>query len=179
MRGGPHHSPVGRSSITNLPPIAQKIAPNKFSRYNPPMAPPKRLASQRMAMECRWTAEQVSENLLFCRVPGERRCVVVRGMVYGLAAVILPTLIIAHPHSAASQTMLSCAGRSDVVKFLDRNFTEKLTAVGLINQNSVLEVYAAKSGTWTLVVTDVHGISCILLSGDSWDSMPALPGLAT
>ncbi|MDC7743271.1 hypothetical protein [Rhizobium binxianense] len=103
----------------------------------------------------------------------------VRGMIYGLLAVILPALVIAHPHSAASQTMLSCAGRSEVIKFLDRNFAEKLTAVGLVNQNAVLEVYAAESGTWTLVVTDVHGISCILLSGDSWETMPALPGLAT
>ncbi|WP_064686140.1 hypothetical protein [Rhizobium bangladeshense] len=103
----------------------------------------------------------------------------IRHMLYGLVAVISVTLMIAHPHSAASQAMLSCAGRSDVVKFLDKNFAEKLTAVGLVNQNSVLEVYAADSGTWTLVVTDVHGISCILLSGDSWDSMPALPGIAT
>ncbi|MBX4907989.1 MULTISPECIES: hypothetical protein [Rhizobium] len=103
----------------------------------------------------------------------------VRSMICGLLAVILPTLVIAHPHSAASQTMLSCAGRSDVVSFLDQNFGEKLTAVGLVNQNAVLEVYAAKSGTWTLVVTDIHGISCILLSGDGWDSMPALPGIAT
>jgi len=103
----------------------------------------------------------------------------VRNMIHGLLAVILTTLMIAHPHSAASQMMRSCAGRSEVVNFLDRNFAEKLTAVGLINQNAVLEVYAAKSGTWTLIVTDVHGISCVLLSGDSWDTMPVLPGLAT
>ncbi|SCB59760.1 hypothetical protein GA0061105_108117 [Rhizobium aethiopicum] len=103
----------------------------------------------------------------------------VRSMVFGLLAVILPILVIAHPHSAASQTMLSCAGRSDVIGFLERNFGEKLTAVGLVNQNAVLEVYAAKTGTWTLVVTDVQGISCILLSGDSWETMPALPGIAT
>ena len=102
-----------------------------------------------------------------------------RGMIYGLLAVILPILVIAHPHSAASQMMRSCAGRSEVVNFLDKNFAEKLTAVGLVNENAVLEVYAAESGTWTLVVTDVHGISCILLSGDSWETMPTLPGLAT
>ncbi|MBY3102041.1 hypothetical protein HFO68_23830 [Rhizobium laguerreae] len=103
----------------------------------------------------------------------------VRSMIYGLMAVILPTLVIAHPHSAASQMMRSCAGRPEIVNFLDKNFAEKLTAVGLINQNAVLEVYAAESGTWTLIVTDVHGISCVLLSGDSWDTMPVLPGLAT
>ncbi|MGO7043459.1 hypothetical protein ACCS60_34530 [Rhizobium acaciae] len=96
----------------------------------------------------------------------------VRGMIYGLLAVILPTLVIAHPHSAASQMMRSCAGRPEIVNFLDKNF-------GLINQNAVLEVYAAESGTWTLIVTNVHGMSCVLLSGDSWDTMPALPGLAT
>jgi type IV secretory pathway VirB2 component (pilin) len=100
-------------------------------------------------------------------------------MVHGLLAVLLSTLVIAHPHPAASQMMRSCAGRSEIVKFLDSNFAEKLTAVGLINQNAILEVYAAKSGTWTLIVTNVNGVSCVLLSGESWETMPTLPGLAT
>ena len=100
-----------------------------------------------------------------------------RNMVHGLLAAILTTSLIAHPHPAASQMMRSCAGRSEVVNFLDKNFAERLTAVGLINQNAMLEVYAAQSGTWTLLITDVHGVSCILLSGDSWDTMPALPGI--
>jgi lipid A disaccharide synthetase len=96
-------------------------------------------------------------------------------------AVILPTRQSLHPHSPQlrRQAQLRSAERANLVAFLDRNFAEKLTAVGLVNQNAVLEVYAAESGTWTLVVTDVHGISCILLSGDSWETMPALPGLAT
>ncbi|MGR9169363.1 hypothetical protein [Rhizobium sp. KDH_Rht_773_N] len=102
-----------------------------------------------------------------------------RNMVHGLLAVLLSTLVIAHPHPAASQMMRSCAGRSEIVKFLDSNFAEKLTAVGLINQNAILEVYAAKSGTWTLIVTNVNGVSCVLLSGESWETMPTLPGLAT
>ncbi|OWV85029.1 hypothetical protein [Rhizobium sp. R693] len=103
-----------------------------------------------------------------------------RNMIRGLfLAVILTTSMIAHPHSAASQMMRSCAGRSEVVNFLDKNFAERLTAVGLINQNAMLEVYAAQSGTWTLLITDVHGVSCILLSGDSWESMPVLPGIGT
>ncbi|MFC5759533.1 hypothetical protein [Rhizobium sp. GCM10022189] len=102
-----------------------------------------------------------------------------RNMVHGLLAVLLSTLVIAHPHPAASQMLRSCAGRSEIVKFLDSNFAEKLTAVGLINQNAILEVYAAKSGTWTLIVTNVNGVSCVLLSGESWETMPTLPGLAT
>jgi len=102
-----------------------------------------------------------------------------RNMVHGLLAVILTTLVIAHPHPAASQMMRSCAGRSKIVNFLDSNFAEKLKAVGLIDQNAILEVYAAESGTWALVVTDVHGISCVVLFGDSWETMPNLPGLAT
>ena len=101
-----------------------------------------------------------------------------RNMVHGLLAAVLTTSLIAHPHPAASQMMRSCAGRSEIVNFLDRNFAEKLTGVGLINQNAVLEVYAAESG-WTLIVTDVHGVSCFLLSGDSWETIPALPGSAT
>jgi hypothetical protein len=96
-----------------------------------------------------------------------------------LWAAILTTSMIAHPHSAASQMMRSCAGRSEIVNFLDKNFAEKLTAVGLINQNAVLEVYAATTGTWTLIITDVHGVSCVLLSGDSWETIPVLPGIGT
>jgi type IV secretory pathway VirB2 component (pilin) len=113
-------------------------------------------------------------------VSGKRRCVMKRNMIRGLAsAVILATSMIAHPHPAASQMMRSCAGRSEVVNFLDKNFAEKLTAVGLINENAMLEVYAAQSGTWTLLITNVGGVSCILLSGDSWETMPALPGIGT
>ncbi|EPE99379.1 hypothetical protein [Rhizobium grahamii] len=103
-----------------------------------------------------------------------------RNMIHGLvSAVILATLMIAHPHSAASQMMRSCAARSEVVNFLDKNFGERLTAVGLVNQNAMLEVYAAQSGTWTLLITDTRGISCLLLSGDSWETMPNLPGIGT
>lgn len=103
-----------------------------------------------------------------------------RNMIRDLvSAVILATLMIAHPHSAASQMMRSCAARSEVVNFLDKNFAERLTAVGLVNQNAMLEVYAAQSGTWTLLITDTRGISCLLLSGDSWETMPNLPGIGT
>ncbi|RDJ14765.1 hypothetical protein [Rhizobium grahamii] len=103
-----------------------------------------------------------------------------RNMIRGLiSVVILATSMIAHPHSAASQMMRSCAARSEVVNFLDKNFAERLTAVGLVNQNAMLEIYAAQSGTWTLLITDTRGISCLLLSGDSWETMPSLPGIGT
>jgi hypothetical protein len=102
-----------------------------------------------------------------------------RTMLHGLLAVISTTLVIALPPSAASQMMRTCAGRSEVIEFLDRNFAEKLTAVGKINHNAVLEVYAAESGTWTLIITDDHGISCFLLSGEHWETMPSLPGVHT
>lgn len=103
-----------------------------------------------------------------------------RNMIRGLlSAAVLAASMIAHPNSAASQMMRSCADRSEVVHFLDTNFAEKLRAVGLINENAMLEVYAAQSGTWTLLITDVRGVSCILISGDSWETMPALPGIAT
>ncbi|NLS02561.1 hypothetical protein HGP14_04140 [Rhizobium sp. P32RR-XVIII] len=102
-----------------------------------------------------------------------------RTMFHGLLGVIAITLVVAHPRSAVAQTMRTCAGRSEVIDFLDRNFSEKLTAVGKINHNAVLEVYAAESGTWTLIITDDHGISCFLLSGEQWQTMPSLPGVHT
>ena len=44
-----------------------------------------------------------------------------------------------------------------------------------INPQAILEVYAADNGSWTLIVTDVNGRSCVILAGKSWETLPALP----
>ncbi|KAA1178249.1 hypothetical protein FP026_23940 [Rhizobium tropici] len=99
-----------------------------------------------------------------------------RTMLYRLLSMALMSSAILFPGVADSQAMLVCAQRVDIVAFLGDNLSEKLSAVGKLNPDTIVEIYAAESGSWTLLISDASGRSCIILSGDSWESIPVLPG---
>ena len=71
-----------------------------------------------------------------------------------------------------AQTVPSCAERQQVLAFLDRNFNEKPTAVGVTADGQLLEVLSNPSGSWTLVVTKPGGLSCMISSGQGWRQKP-------
>ncbi|MGE6782137.1 hypothetical protein ACQKGL_06415 [Ensifer adhaerens] len=100
----------------------------------------------------------------------------IRKAFRGLAlAALLLAGVTARPVPAVSQTPINCAERSEVIAFLARQYREKPAATAQINPQAILEVYAADNGSWTLIVTDVHGRSCVILAGKSWETLPALP----
>ena len=99
-----------------------------------------------------------------------------RTMFTRLTAMALVATAILYPDVAASQAMLACAKRVDLVGFLSDHLSEKLSAVGKLNPDTVVEIYAAESGNWTLMISDVSGRSCIILTGESWESVPVFPG---
>ena len=96
----------------------------------------------------------------------------IRNVVRGLAlTALLAAMVAAYPLPADSQAVANCANRSQVIDFLAKQYSEKAAAVGLINQQAVMELYASDNGTWTLVVTDVSGRSCVILAGKSWEQI--------
>jgi ABC-type transporter MlaC component len=77
---------------------------------------------------------------------------------------------------AQSQTPSACAPRDLVISKLEDSYGESRMGAGLRGHASVFEIWAsADSGTWTIVVTNTEGISCVMASGDSWQDMPATP----
>ncbi|GAC1041807.1 hypothetical protein [Rhizobium sp. No.120] len=98
-----------------------------------------------------------------------------RKMFRRLTATVFVVNAILLPGIAAAQVTLACAQRVDIVAFLGDHLSEKLSAVGKLDQSTIVEIYAAESGSWTLLMSDVSGRSCIILSGDSWESIPVLP----
>ena len=44
--------------------------------------------------------------------------------------------------------------------------------MGLAADGSVVEVLAATSGSWTILVTKPTGVSCVVASGEAWDHVP-------
>lgn len=68
---------------------------------------------------------------------------------------------------------LHCAERERVVERLESKYTEVLTAGGLqgatTNQTTVVEVWASeKTGTFTVIMTNPQGVSCIIAAGTDW-----------
>src|SRR5262245_12523684 len=76
------------------------------------------------------------------------------------------------PANAQAQGQEQCGPRDQVVKVLNAKYQESQRALGLINEKAMMEVYISSRGTWTMVVTNDAGISCVLAAGEDWDELP-------
>ena len=56
---------------------------------------------------------------------------------------------------------------------LNSQYDETARAIGVISEEAVLEVFVSKdTGTWTVLVTDPKGLSCVLAAGQAWQETP-------
>jgi hypothetical protein len=76
------------------------------------------------------------------------------------------------PANAQVQGQQQCGPHDQVVKVLSAKYQESQRAMGLINEKAMMEVYISSRGTWTMVVTNEAGISCVLAAGEAWDELP-------
>jgi len=66
-----------------------------------------------------------------------------------------------------------CGSHAAVASWLSRNFAEAPFVRGLQGDGRLFELYMAKEGTtWTVVVTDPAGESCILTEGTLMEILP-------
>jgi len=87
----------------------------------------------------------------------------------GLVALAgLSTMTLAAPGAQAQQTDPYCNARTDVLTQLKGFYAEKPSAMGLANNGSVLEVLSSEDGTWTIIVTQPNGVSCLVATGKHW-----------
>ncbi|WP_434724381.1 hypothetical protein [Mesorhizobium sp. RIZ17] len=66
-----------------------------------------------------------------------------------------------------------CGGHDYLVARLAAAFEEKRLGYGVAGQAAIFEVFVSPSGTWTILMTDVKGQSCILAAGDGWEDTRA------
>lgn len=71
----------------------------------------------------------------------------------------------------------NCAPRDTVVTRLAERYGETRQSIGLGANNAVIEVFAAQAtGTWTITVTSANGVTCLIASGQAYETMAeALP----
>ena len=87
------------------------------------------------------------------------------------AAATLAVLSV-HPMPDATAQDTPCAQRNNVIDTLDSQYKESPRAIGLVSKEAVLEIFVSETGTWTVVVTDPAGVSCVLAAGQSWEEIP-------
>ena len=81
-------------------------------------------------------------------------------------------MILAAQHAFAQQNN-NCADRERVVERLASAYGESRQSIGLAPKNSVVEVFASlETGTWTITVTTPAGVTCLVASGQSFESTP-------
>ncbi|PBC06324.1 hypothetical protein CK220_01850 [Mesorhizobium sp. WSM3860] len=67
------------------------------------------------------------------------------------------------------QAQVLCGGHDDLVAGLAEVFEEKRLGYGVGGDVAIFEVFVSASGTWTILMTDVKGQSCILAAGEGWE----------
>lgn len=71
----------------------------------------------------------------------------------------------------------ACAPREVVLERLAQSYGETRQSIGLGPENQMVEVFASDAtGTWTIVVTRASGMSCLMASGQAFETLAeALP----
>lgn len=66
-----------------------------------------------------------------------------------------------------------CDDRTSIVEWLAEVHGERQTALGVIAEHSILEVFSSEDGGWTVLITNLARRSCIVAAGHSWLALPA------
>ena len=74
-----------------------------------------------------------------------------------------------------ARAQVICGGHDYLAARLAEAFEEKRLGYGVAGEAAILEVFVSASGTWTILMTDVKGQSCILAAGDGWEDTQATP----
>ena len=75
--------------------------------------------------------------------------------------------------SVAQAGQPTCGSRDSIVAKLKANYQESHRASGLESNTKMIEIWTSeKSGSWTILVTQASGVSCIAAAGKNWLDMP-------
>ncbi len=82
-----------------------------------------------------------------------------------LAAVAAAFLLVG---AANAQTV--CGKRADIIRQLQVKYGETRRSLGVQRGRGVVEVFAsAETGSWTILITDPRGRSCLMAAGEAFE----------
>lgn len=70
-----------------------------------------------------------------------------------------------------------CGARADIVEQLEQRYGESQRALGIAADQRLVEVFASDGGSWTILLTDPRGRSCLMAAGRDFQAVaPRAPG---
>ncbi len=85
-------------------------------------------------------------------------------LALGVAFIGLPAT------SASAQQV--CGERTKIMISLGEKYAEAPVAMGLTSAGTVIEVLTSPAGSWTFLITYPTGQSCMVASGENWETLP-------
>ena len=90
-------------------------------------------------------------------------------LTLGLAILVLAA------ERVTAQTQRACAPRDSVLSRLADKYGETRKSIGLGTNNQMVEVFASDdSGSWTITVTLPNGMTCLMATGQAYETMAGL-----
>ncbi len=86
-------------------------------------------------------------------------------------SIALMTALAVLSFSTAVSAQAICNSRSNFLDNLGKRYAESPTAIGLVSNGSVLEVLSSENGSWTIIITQPNGTTCMVASGESWETI--------
>jgi hypothetical protein len=83
-------------------------------------------------------------------------------------------LVLSAPANAQVHT-LNCPPRPEALKRLLDEYGEVPAYRALAANDRLLEVLKAPDGSWSMIVTYPNGRSCLLATGETWQSVEHMP----
>jgi predicted lipoprotein len=74
--------------------------------------------------------------------------------------------------SGSAAAAVPCGKRDDIVKSLQAKYQETRRIMAIVNAKTVMEIFASKSGSWTVLMSTTDGRSCLTASGEAWSELP-------
>ena len=70
-----------------------------------------------------------------------------------------------------SQTLL-CDQRASIIGHMAEKYREAPVAIGVTSTGSIVEVLTTGDGTtWTIIVSNPNGTSCLIAAGEGWRAL--------
>ena len=75
--------------------------------------------------------------------------------------------------AAPAAAQVACNNRDKIIDWLGARYKEAPVATGVSSKGALVEVLTSKDGTtWTILLTSPNGTSCIVETGQAWQTKP-------
>ncbi len=90
---------------------------------------------------------------------------------------VLAVIGVLYLSAPAAEAQELCVLHQSAVAKLAAQYDEQVVGRGLAQSGkAMVELFVSGTGSWTAMVTDTQGRSCVIASGVSWSALPLIVG---